>query len=236
MKYFLDTEFIEAFHKPVLGKRRHFIDLISIGIVAEDGREYFAISNEYQYKDASDWVKQNVIMPLYVKTVHGDAHNHFDVHNFHLHYGKSTQQITQDIIKFVNPFMDGLYSLDARSQEYKTIHNVKDFKDYNVEWLSDRSEWAQPEFYGYYADYDWVLFCSLFGTMMDLPKGFPMYCKDLKQILDGRVRSAYCVGESSPEFDAALNRLKRDIRFPEECNEHDALEDARWIKKLYEFL
>lgn len=32
MKYFLDTEFIEGFHKPLFGKRRHFIDLISIAI------------------------------------------------------------------------------------------------------------------------------------------------------------------------------------------------------------
>ena len=47
MKYFLDTEFIEGFHKPLFGKKRHFIDLISIGIVCEDGREYYAVSNEF---------------------------------------------------------------------------------------------------------------------------------------------------------------------------------------------
>ena len=29
-----------------------------------------------------------------------------------------------------------------------------------------------PEFWGYYADYDHVLFCQLFGTMMDLPEGW----------------------------------------------------------------
>ena len=47
MKYFIDCEFIEGFHKPLFGKRRHFIDLISIGIVCEDGREYYAISKEF---------------------------------------------------------------------------------------------------------------------------------------------------------------------------------------------
>jgi hypothetical protein len=46
-----------------------------------------------------------------------------------------------------------------------------------------------PEFYAYYADYDWVLFCSLFGRMIDLPKGFPMYCIDLKQELDRKVNN-----------------------------------------------
>lgn len=37
---------------------------------------------------------------------------------------------------------------------------------------------------GYYCDYDWVAFCWLFGSMINLPKGLPMYCWDLKQFLD----------------------------------------------------
>lgn len=41
-----------------------------------------------------------------------------------------------------------------------------------------------PEFWGYYADYDWVVFCWLFGSMVDLPEGWPMYCKDYKQLID----------------------------------------------------
>lgn len=38
------------------------------------------------------------------------------------------------------------------------------------------------EFYGYYASYDWVVLCQLFGTMMQLPKGWPMFIHDLKAI------------------------------------------------------
>jgi len=63
-KYFIDFEFIEGFKKPILGKRRHFIDMISVGIICEDGREYYAISNEWRYKDADKWVKENVIHKL----------------------------------------------------------------------------------------------------------------------------------------------------------------------------
>src|SRR5689334_2024900 len=29
-----------------------------------------------------------------------------------------------------------------------------------------------PEFWAYYADYDWVALCQLYGTMMDLPAGW----------------------------------------------------------------
>ena len=31
---------------------------------------------------------------------------------------------------------------------------------------------------------DWGSFAQIFGTMMDLPKGFPMHCWDLKQLAD----------------------------------------------------
>lgn len=61
MKYFFDTEFIEGFRKPLFGKRSHFIDLISIGIICEDGRTYYAVCNEFDVKDADEWVKVNVI-------------------------------------------------------------------------------------------------------------------------------------------------------------------------------
>jgi hypothetical protein len=41
-----------------------------------------------------------------------------------------------------------------------------------------------PIFWGYYSDYDWVLFSQIFGSMINLPKGFPLYCRDLKQLMD----------------------------------------------------
>jgi len=83
--------------------------------------------------------------------------------------------------------------------------------------------YAQPEFYAYYADYDWVVFCSLFGRMIDLPKGFPMYCKDLKQYFD------------DVQYLEKYN-LKEQPNYPKQGNEHNALDDARWNFKLFEFV
>jgi len=51
MKYWIDTEFIE---------RPHCIDLISVGLVAEDGREFYAESNEVDWSKASLWTLQHV--------------------------------------------------------------------------------------------------------------------------------------------------------------------------------
>ena len=51
MKYWIDTEFIA---KP------YTIDLISIGIIADDGREFYAESSEVDWSKASLWTLENV--------------------------------------------------------------------------------------------------------------------------------------------------------------------------------
>lgn len=73
----------------------------------------------------------------------------------------------------------------------------------------------KPVFWGYFADYDWVVFCQLFGTMMRLPKGYPMYCRDLKQLCDSL---------GNPDLPTIGK------------NEHRALADARWNKRAFDFL
>jgi hypothetical protein len=187
MKYFIDTEFIEGFHKPLFGKRRHFIDLISIGMVAEDGREYYAVSTDFRVKDCNDWVKKNVLPQL--------PQRHFDLYDSprvkaEAMAWKSNKEILVDILDFTRCYRDQFFMGTA----------------------------DKPEFYGYYADYDWVLFCSLFGRMLDLPKGFPMYCRDLKQMMDEKGLSSEWKKEVCPD--------------PE--GEHNALVDAKWNAKLYQ--
>jgi hypothetical protein len=72
----------------------------------------------------------------------------------------------------------------------------------------------KPEFWAYYADYDWVALCQIFGRMIDLPNGWPMYCRDVKQLCDE-------VGNP---------------KLPEQKTEHDALADAVWAKNAWDFL
>ncbi|OBI52191.1 hypothetical protein A5707_12335 [Mycobacterium kyorinense] len=55
MRYFYDTEFIED------GRT---IDLISIGVVAENGREYYAVSTEFDPDRAGSWVRTHVLPKL----------------------------------------------------------------------------------------------------------------------------------------------------------------------------
>jgi len=166
MKYWYDTEFIED------GKT---IDLISIGIVAEDGREFYAISTEFNAKKANQWVKDNVLSKLPPKN-----------------WNEQTSPRLRD----------------EAIAHYRTRDKIK------KEMLAFIGN-DIPDFWAYYADYDHVVLCQLFGTMMDLPKGWPMYTNDIKQL---------CNSLGNPKL-------------PEQGkDEHNALCDAKWCKEAYDFL
>jgi hypothetical protein len=55
VRFFYDCEFIED------GRT---IDLVSIGVVGEDGREFYAVSTEFDPSKAIDWVRRNVLDKL----------------------------------------------------------------------------------------------------------------------------------------------------------------------------
>lgn len=204
MKYWLDTEFIEGFHKPLFGKRRHFIDLISIGIVSEDGREYYAISTEFREKDADTWVLEKVIPKLPSRHITQLSSPNAREQS---RLWRTNAQIKWDLFRF----------FDIADEGYGRFCNDRDI-----------------EIYAYYADYDWVLFCSLFGRMIDLPEGMPMYSQDLKQTLDEFAKSAWY--ENALTLNEAVEKVKAYPDFPKQENEHNSLDDARWNKRLYEFL
>lgn len=115
MRIWFDTEFIED------GRT---IDLISIGMVREDGATYYAESADCDKSRASDWVVQNVFPHLRGPVKH-------------------RAQIAKELVDFAG---------------------------------------HSPEFWADYCSYDWVVLCQLFGTMMELPKGWPMHCRDIRQL------------------------------------------------------
>jgi hypothetical protein len=264
MNYFLDTEFLEGTQTKRVcgipyGKTPNTIDLISIGIVAEDGREYYAISKEFNLKEAWNryqlkeikplvlsfstiggypngfythekeyWIRDNVLLPIYREFISGDMRNRYDFSYSTMkwllkNYGKPNEQIAEEIKKFTNN------DVPVKTFGNSTIRLAKESE------LDLRRGYTTPEFYAYFADYDWVVFCWLFGRMIDLPKGFPMYCRDLKQMLDDKAQ------EQSDKlldgsFKHCLNFIKTSENYPKQSNVHDALADAKWNFELYKFL
>lgn len=147
MKYFMDTEFAETGNEI-----NPTIDLISIGIVCEDGRELYIENEDYDPSHGNTFVNTQVIPKL-------------------LGPKRSLAEISKRIVKFVGD--------------------------------------DTPEFWAYYADYDWVVFCWMYGGMLELPDRFPKLCMDLQQ---------WWIQLGRP-----------DVKPKQEENvSHHALMDARW--------
>lgn len=172
MKYFYDTEFIES-------GPEHPIELLSIGVVCEDGRELYLQNLDCTIENANEWVVQNVFPHLQ-----------------ELNYS----ELSPGVINVFEP---------------NTNAEVWAYKEGIVRQLIEFVTGPDIQIWGYYADYDHVVLCQLFGAMVNLPDGWPMYTRDLKQLCD------------------QLGNPK----LPEQGkNEHHALLDARWNKQVYDFL
>jgi hypothetical protein len=96
------------------------------------------------------------------------------------------------------------------------LHNERSFtkseiKDKVIQFIGDEP----VSFWGYFSSYDWVVFCQLFGKMLDLPSNYAYYCNDLKQ---------------------ELKRLNLKTHHIDKNNAHNALSDALWNKKVHEYI
>ncbi len=183
MKIYYDTEFIED---------GQTIELISIGLVADDGREYYAVRSEidqwtpegseklHKRISGHQWLMENVVP--------------------HLPLNKPPARTDNSWI----------WSLDRSSLLVKPrwviANEVREF----ILSVPDRELWA------WYAAYDHVALCQLWGPMIRLPDGIPMWTNDLKQ-------EAQRLGNPEvPKQDAA--------------GEHNALADARYNREIAAFL
>ena len=258
MKYFYDTEFIEGTKKTWWGKTTPpTIDLISIGIVDEDGREYYSISKEFDLDYAWDkwdgeyheqstfekshglslrkkyWIRENVLRPIFnelferatnINSV-GITMTKKRLKFLISRYGKSRKTIAKEVKNFC-------YSYKA----------VKDGGGQITSGSFIPNKQVEIELYGYYSSCDHVVLSWLFGRMIDLPKGFPMYTIDLKQTLDELAEDeikSFCYATGNHTVltkEEALNIIKSKHDYPKQSNEHNALDDAIFVKNLYHFL
>ena len=274
MKYFIDTEFIEGCQERplmlkgrlgnwMLGYPKPTIDLISIGIVSENDKEYYAVSKDFNLKEAWNrhdvvtmtnllrdtgtnkmkkyWLRDNVLKHIFIellckerpflktlliqnkysvdieKDVQKLLDKDFTYKNFKRlinKYGKTNDQIAKEVKEFVS--------------------NCENLNRGSVVYEKQKSK---PEFYAYYCNYDWVVFCWLFGKMLDLPTGFPMFCNDIKVLMDQKVSEysdRFMIGNET--FKEKMSFVKNKDSYPKNEKEHHALSDARFDRDLYNFL
>ena len=184
MRLFYDCEFVED---------GSTIDLVSIGIVADNGDEYYAVSGEFDLKKfaANDWLMANVWPSL--PQVRGDAR----------------MMILSSIREGASAYKHAKRLFSRGDPDVKPRRVIAD------EVRQFICSFPDPQLWAWYGAYDHVCLAQLFGRMIDLPDGVPMWTNDLKQ---------ECVRLGDP-------------RVPEQAEGvHNALADARHNRVIARFL
>lgn len=146
MKIYYDTEFLED---------GSTIELISIGMVAEDGRELYLVNEGiedeplYSRIGRHPWLMQNVIpgLPL-----------------------RERDPIDQPQAQYA-----GRFHLDHTSNTIMPRRMIRNAVREFIERTPDPQLWA------WYGAYDHVVLAQLFGRMVTLPARVPMWTNDLQQ-------------------------------------------------------
>jgi hypothetical protein len=188
MRVFYDTEFFEVGpSEPVR--------LISIGMVRDDGAEYYAVSDEATKRPLSGlirknpWLMENVVSSL--PKAFGDARMY---------------QPKRWLFNYSDPCVKAPAVIAREIEQF--ILGWDDYVPGDVELWAD------------YAAYDHVVLCQLWGRMIDLPDGIPMWTHDLRQEWER----------------AGKPDLPRLSGVTAGMVEHNALHDAREVKSRYEWL
>lgn len=266
LNIYYDFEFLEGEqHKYFLGvpfwKTKPTIDMISLGMVIDDGRttkrEYiickdFNIDEAWNRYDITDdwkdglvsleiarqhkiyWLRENVLKPIWVELEYIDR--------LSPHAGRTLEEFQKLYIpklKFTKERFKYLIEKYGKSRD-----EVRTILDGIVEGYDNVS------LYGYYSSYDHVLFSWIFGKMVDLPSNINKFTYDLKPYLNEYLEkfkkdNIYFSndkflfnGDSKYNLSDILDFVKKNTNYPQldPKNEHHALNDAVWISKLYTFL
>lgn len=200
MKLYFDTEFT-GLHKNTT--------LISIGLVAEDNRYFYAEMTDYNRTQVDEWIQENVISKLKFKTPQkGEVHHKTGVKNKISPMGISTSWG---------------YSIEMQGNQTMVREEL-------TRWLQqfDTVEWV-----GDCCHFDFVLLLDLLADhVFEIPSHVSPTCYDINQAL-----MVYYDCDSQTAFNFSREQLCEYIgaNIPTE-DKHNALYDAYVIQAIYEFL
>lgn len=138
MNLYFDTEFT-GLHKDTT--------LISIGIVSDDGRSFYAELTDYDKSQVDDWIQVNVIDNLIFKAPNIGEHEH------------NSMQRHEASNPIGNPLNKG-YSMEIRGNKLEVSKELR-------KWMN---QFDEVKMYSDCLAYDWVLFNDLFGHAFNIPK------------------------------------------------------------------
>lgn len=197
MKIFFDTEFT-GLHKNTT--------LISIGLVSENGKFFYAEFNDYDKTQVDDWIQKNVIdILIYSEPTNGEDEYY-------------TMSRFED-----NPIgnnIENSYSIQLRENSENISNELR-------RWLTqfDKIEWVSDV-----CHYDFVLLIDLvYGHALKIPYGIHnSACHDINQ----DIAKFYNINEIEA-FDKSREQILDEFNIKIPGKKHNSLYDARIIKEIY---
>lgn len=216
MKLFFDCEFT--------GLRKD-TTLISLGIVAENEKKFYAEFIDFDWSQVDDWIQKNVI-------------NNFTLEKFKLK--GSIENIKKQYAEWEKKgyVVSKLPTLGTCAEP---IFPTMLLKDGNMEVVGETewivaalrdwlSQFDSVQFFSDVCHYDFVLLIDLFGTAFDLPENVCATCHDINQ----DIARHYGISEREA-FDKSREEIVSELCGQEiEGRKHNALYDAEVIKAIYE--
>lgn len=196
-KIFLDTEFTGLHQNTTL---------ISIGLISECGKTFYAEFTDYDKSQIDEWLQNNVINNLKFKEPKQGEEEYYVATR------SEKNKVPNDLYKS--------FSLELRDETSVVKHQL-------LQWLE---QFEQVEVWSDCLAYDWVLFCELFGGAFNIPKNVYYIPFDLSTLfkikgIDPDInREEFCYAEVY---------LQKPIS---EKPKHNSLWDAIVIKMCYDKL
>lgn len=201
MKLFFDTEFT-GLHKNTT--------LISIGVVTENDDLFYAELMDYDAMQINDWLKENVINNLLLKTINDRKKLIIKLKDYKSQTKGKVGFVRGDKLRVREVFLKWLSQLNTDK----------------IEWVSDVSH------------YDFVLLVDLlYDSATNIPNNHSKCCHDVNQDLGNYCISA---NNDMEAFDLSREKIvgEKYVNLISEKigleNKHNALFDAFIIKRIYE--
>ena len=212
MKLFFDTEFT--------GLHRN-TTLISIGIVSEDGRTFYAEFGDYSHMYVDNWIRMNVLSQCILPRVVTYA----DIPKFLQKSEREGYTLNPDSLPFSWNWKGFNYER-FNENDTQVFGDTKTIASALNRWLK---QFEDVQFVSDVCHYDFVLLIDLFGNAFDLPKNVCPACHDINP----DIARHYGISEAEA-FDKSREEIVMELcGEPINGKKHNALYDAQVIKAIY---
>lgn len=201
---------------------------ISLGIVSEDGKKFYAEFVDFDFNQVNDWITKNVLDNLFLKKLYPTVSPEL-LEKQICEWGKDGYEISKLPCMATGVLM--FESKRTKNGFTEVVGTRQWISESLIGWLS---QFNKIQFVSDVCHYDFVLLIDLLTngeTALDLPKNISAVCHDLNMDIARHFGISDCEA-----FDMSREQIMNDLCDSEDIvtgNKHNSLYDAEVIRVIY---